>query len=854
MTFAQEDLKPFAGYDNFAVCVRRQREGGLDENDAIDVCEELRDQESTGSLETDATFYAPEFKSLLRQKSLESKIARSMLKAASRAQNERVQRDVAKAMTRFFKDQTREITKKIFAQDWTPDPERATSQAARLVKRAFDQEKWDEKLVESAGQPLADAFLEGAIAEVGLNNAAKRRKKAAKYSDDQSRDESGRWSGSGGGDGGASTLTEGVQKLYTPERLESLQTHDGKRASEMTADEYVEAIGGYSEDAQTSMTYDEKLSSGYEFTEPGGAFTAKDGAEYELRVGQLPRTREGIYAFSKDQLEQSTEEDRGWTPAVGYIRIEKSMTYLAVADEHSGKGLGLELMYRLRSVAPFQPSGGLSNAGIKLAKKVHAFLKADGKSVHNIVTKDAEDFDDEYGDDIDFPTTMPDWLREAAQDFILEVFEEPYWQAINQTTRDDIQLTLYRAIEDGLSIRDIAKQIQEHNGAQYSRARATMVARTESGAAMNFGHRTAIERAYEDTGLEAAAEWLSILGTTTRPTHAEADGQQRPLDQPFIVGGYECRFPGDFSLPPEERISCQCTILSALVGEGIYDDEGAEERSFDPDQPRDESGRWAGSGGGGGGGSAATAEDGGQDTSEGSTAKVTDTPEFKTWFKESKVVDASGDPKETHEMGRVMKVYHGTQEEFSTFDPSKIGERGGTVAGNGFYFAENKAVAEAYSQHGGKIIEAYLSIQNPFDFDSRLDIDQMRTLAAALKDSKDGVDPGDTEKEIIRAFGKKTDAGTKDITGLDAHGALIRVFGRSRVNEVLADAGYDGISHLTEDRAGTPLKPDSQENYGRVWVAFAPTQIKSTDNDGTFDPNNPNINKTIGESSNPQPE
>ncbi len=210
-------------------------------------------------------------------------------------------------------------------------------------------------------------------------------------------------------------------------------------------------------------------------------------------------------------------------------------------------------------------------------------------------------------DEFLFATELPDWLREAAQDYILATFQQSYWQRINLTTRDDIEGILYRAIEDGLSIRDIAKQIMAASPA-YSRARAINVARTEMTGSMNAGHKEAIRWATEGLGLEPAKEWMSVMGTTTRETHADADGQQQPLDAAFEVGGYPCQFPGDASLPPDERCNCQCTILSAFVGEAMEDDEDepaenpdveTEDRAFDPDQPRDEAGKWTSGGGSG---------------------------------------------------------------------------------------------------------------------------------------------------------------------------------------------------------------------------------------------------------------
>jgi hypothetical protein len=70
-----------------------------------------------------------------------------------------------------------------------------------------------------------------------------------------------------------------------------------------------------------------------------------------------------------------------------------------------------------------------------------------------------------------------------------------------------------------------------------------------------------------------------------------------------------------------------------------------------------------------------------------------DTPEFKKWFGDSKVVDAEGRP---------LEVYHGTDEQFDTFRPGEI------------YFAEDPTTAEDF---GDRLVRAYISIKNPLAYD-----------------------------------------------------------------------------------------------------------------------------------------
>ena len=162
-----------------------------------------------------------------------------------------------------------------------------------------------------------------------------------------------------------------------------------------------------------------------------------------------------------------------------------------------------------------------------------------------------------------------------------------------------------------------------------------------------------------------------------------------------------------------------------------------------------------------------------------------DTPEFKAFFGESKVVDEKGEP---------LVVYHGSVEpNLQRFDLSKAVEVEG-----GLFFSSDRDVAEQYSferaygeivgEEQGSVVEAFLSLQNPKE--------------VPLKPGQVVVDAVQMGREIKAAKA----------------------------------AGHDGLILRNID--------DSVEGDGPladVFVAFEPTQIKSVNNRGTFDPNDPNI-------------
>lgn len=108
-----------------------------------------------------------------------------------------------------------------------------------------------------------------------------------------------------------------------------------------------------------------------------------------------------------------------------------------------------------------------------------------------------------------------------------------------------------------------------------------------------------------------------------------------------------------------------------------------------------------------------------------SVAPRTDSPEFKRWFGESKVVDEDGKP---------LVVYHGTTTptEFSSFASSTAGSPFGKR--RGIWTAEDPEEASAYAYHvpgsgRGRVFPVFLSIKNPARVRdlSRADIERLES-------------------------------------------------------------------------------------------------------------------------------
>lgn len=185
-----------------------------------------------------------------------------------------------------------------------------------------------------------------------------------------------------------------------------------------------------------------------------------------------------------------------------------------------------------------------------------------------VKTTQAQEFIDAY--DYEVPPGLdfepPEWFVEAAKVELRQTFAQDYWQRINVTTRQDIARTLANALEYGASMTEVAADIMAAHGDEYTHARAMNVARTETGGAQNAGHRVALEHLEDEVGFLIGKQWLSVLGSTTRDTHAALDGETvEGAAGEFDVGGTMAPEPGHWRLPVEQRANCQCTIISDII-------------------------------------------------------------------------------------------------------------------------------------------------------------------------------------------------------------------------------------------------------------------------------------------------
>ena len=182
------------------------------------------------------------------------------------------------------------------------------------------------------------------------------------------------------------------------------------------------------------------------------------------------------------------------------------------------------------------------------------------------------------------------------------------------------------------------------------------------------------------------------------------------------------------------------------------------------------------------------------------SAPKINTPAFKNWFGNSKVVDEKGQP---------LVMYHGTKMQFEQFDPN-IGYQGAMFFSPKREFAENYMAGTDVKEP----IAVYISAKNPFDYENpehrKKVIDLAIENTAIYKNAPD-------QKGMRRVLDEALTAENANWTTIEDKG----------FQDAIKKLGFDSFY----------VKESGVKNL----AVYDPTQIKSVFNKGTFDPKDPRI-------------
>jgi hypothetical protein len=204
-----------------------------------------------------------------------------------------------------------------------------------------------------------------------------------------------------------------------------------------------------------------------------------------------------------------------------------------------------------------------------------------------------------------------------------------------------------------------------------------------------------------------------------------------------------------------------------------------------------------------------------------------ETPEFKKFFGNSKVVDDAGKP---------MVVYHGTGADITAFKPSD----GGSL-GEGIYFTDDADAASRFAERKEEdmnVLPVYIKAENILDADNITD-DQLAAIKSAI--------PKNIQELVSLGYPQELAIDSKEFIERDLKKVLAsRTFNpkslwlaieggpMSVIESIYKAAGFDAITRMSDGLVGrSPF---------REYLVFRPEQIKSaTGNSGIFDPANPDI-------------
>lgn len=197
------------------------------------------------------------------------------------------------------------------------------------------------------------------------------------------------------------------------------------------------------------------------------------------------------------------------------------------------------------------------------------------------------------------------------------------------------------------------------------------------------------------------------------------------------------------------------------------------------------------------------------------------TMQQREYFKDSEVRD---------EDGRLIPVYHGSQTQFTEFSADFMSMHG-SMEGQGFYFTDNRSMAEGYKRDGGQLLEGYLNISKP------LSDSEVTMTKAELKKLLKAVDP--TGDDVVINYDPTGGMGypSKAWYNRALAATVEQIYSTSDSDsEILADVANSGAgAGATTKAARRALGYDGYIVKGKyddatVYVAFESNQFKNADN------------------------
>lgn len=200
--------------------------------------------------------------------------------------------------------------------------------------------------------------------------------------------------------------------------------------------------------------------------------------------------------------------------------------------------------------------------------------------------------------------------------------------------------------------------------------------------------------------------------------------------------------------------------------------------------------------------------------------KGTDSKYFKKWFGDSKVVDENGKP---------LVVYHGTSYIFDEFDKNKLGSlTDAQSAKKGFWFTDGIQTAQSYAEYSNEYSGLNGLLRQQRIAETKRDWEEYDRLTEEIEKYSP-----EAQNQIVMPV-------YLSITNPKIFDAQNQTFMeiQDELNDFLSDIeDYDGVIISNLKDATSNVEDEAATHY----MVKNPEQIKSVNNRGTFDAENPNI-------------
>lgn len=226
---------------------------------------------------------------------------------------------------------------------------------------------------------------------------------------------------------------------------------------------------------------------------------------YERREKQLQRAINGYFDEQQKRI-------------VSHLETVKTYRRKGLADEVFDTSVELELAKG--TVLPL----------------IRQFVEESGKQALDLI-----------GSSVEFvlAADIRSWMDERASTFA---------EQITETTYSKLKDEFEESLENGENRKQLIERIQNtYDG--YSEGRATTIARTEVHNATQRGTFAGYTQANVPIKI-----WVAVGDASTRDAHLVADGQERPINSTFDVGGEKLMYPGDPSGSAAQTVNCRCSI------------------------------------------------------------------------------------------------------------------------------------------------------------------------------------------------------------------------------------------------------------------------------------------------------